>query len=119
MLNQIVIAGRLTSDPQIEKTEDGKKVSTITVAVSRSYKNVDGTYDTDFIKCTLWNGIAESTAEYCKKGDIVGVKGRIQTGSYETEEGDKKYTMNVVAEKISFLSSSKSHDKEDENDMEV
>lgn len=119
MLNQIVIAGRLTSDPQIEETEDGKKVSTIIVAVSRSYKNVDGTYDTDFIKCTLWNGIAESTAEYCKKGDIVGVKGRLQTGGYETEEGDKKYTMNVVAEKISFLSSSKSHDKEDENDMEV
>ena len=119
MLNQIVIAGRLVSDPQVEETEDGKKISTITVAVPRSYKNVDGTYDTDFIKCTLWNGIAESTAEYCKKGDIVGVKGRIQTGSYETEEGDKKYTMNVVAEKISFLSSSKSHDKEEDNDMEI
>lgn len=119
MLNQIVIAGRLTSDPQIEETEDGKKVSTITVAVPRSYKNVDGTYDTDFIKCTLWNGIAETTAEYCKKGDIVGVKGRIQTNSYENEEGEKKYVTNVVAEKISFLSSSKSHEKDDEEDMEV
>jgi single-strand DNA-binding protein len=116
MLNQIVIAGRLTSDPVVEDNEDGKKVSTITVAVPRAYKNVDGTYDTDFIKCTLWNGIAENTAEYCKKGDIVGVKGRIQTNSYENEEGEKVYTTDIVAEKISFLSSAKSKDKDD---MEV
>lgn len=79
----------------------------VTVAVPRSYKNVDGTYDTDFIRCTLWGGIAENTCEYCKKGDIVGVKGRIQTSSYETEDGNKKYAMEVVAEKISFLSSKK------------
>lgn len=107
MLNQVVIAGRLTSNPVVEETENGKKVSSITVAVPRSYKNVDGTYDTDFIRCTLWGGIAENTCEYCKKGDIVGVKGRIQTSSYETEDGNKKYAMEVVAEKISFLSSKK------------
>ena len=107
MLNQVVIAGRLTGDPVVEEVEGGKKVSSITVAVPRSYKNVDGTYDTDFIRCTLWGGIAENTAEYCKKGDIVGVKGRIQTSSYETEDGNKKYAMEVVAEKISFLSSKK------------
>ena len=107
MLNQVVIAGRLTGDPVVEEVEGGKKVSSITVAVPRSYKNVDGTYDTDFIRCTLWGGIAENTCEYCKKGDIVGVKGRIQTSSYETEDGDKKYAMEVVAEKISFLSSKK------------
>lgn len=107
MLNQVVIAGRLTGDPVVEEVEGGKKVSSITVAVPRSYKNVDGTYDTDFIRCTLWGGIAENTCEYCKKGDIVGVKGRIQTSSYETEDGNKKYAMEVVAEKISFLSSKK------------
>ena len=107
MLNQVVIAGRLTGDPVVEEVEGGKKVSSITVAVPRSYKNVDGTYDTDFIRCTLWGGIAENTCEYCKKGDIVGVKGRIQTYSYETEDGNKKYAMEVVAEKISFLSSKK------------
>ena len=107
MLNHVVVAGRLTSDPVVEETENGKKVSSITVAVPRSYKNVDGTYDTDFIRCTLWGGIAENTCEYCKKGDIVGVKGIIQTSSYETEDGNKKYAMEVVAEKISFLSSKK------------
>ena len=112
MLNQVVIAGRLTGDPVVEEVEGGKKVSSITVAVPRSYKNVDGTYDTDFIKCTLWGGIAENTAEYCKKGDIIGVKGRVETSVYE-KDGDKKYEQSIVAEKVTFLSS-KSHDKEEE-----
>lgn len=114
MLNQVVIAGRLTGDPVVEEVEGGKKVSSITVAVPRSYKNVDGTYDTDFIKCTLWGGIAENTAEYCKKGDIVGVKGRIQTSSYETDSGERRYVMEIVAEKISFLSSRKVDDNEED-----
>lgn len=106
MLNQLVIVGRLTQNPEIKELENGKKVSTITIAVPRSYKNADGMYNTDFIQCTLWNGIAENTAEYCKKGDIVGVKGRIQTGSYETESGEK-YKIEVIAEKVIFLSSKK------------
>ena len=114
MLNQVVIAGRLTGDPVVEEVEGGKKVSSIIVAVPRSFKNVDGTYDTDFIRCTLLGGIAENTCEYCKKGDIVGVKGRIQTSSYETEDGDKKYAMEVVAEKISFLSSRKVDENEED-----
>ena len=102
MLNQVVIAGRLVGDPVLEEKEE-RKAAVITVAVPRSYKNVDGTYDTDFIRCVLWNGIAENTAEYCKKGDIVGVKGRIQTIADE----DGKNTMEVIAEKVSFLSSRK------------
>ena len=106
MLNQVVIAGRLVADPQIVTTENNKKRTYITVAVPRSYKNVDGTYDTDFIQCVLWNGIAETTCEYCKKGDIVGVKGRIQTSNYE-KEGEKVYSVDVIAEKVSFLSSKK------------
>ena len=86
MLNQIVIVGRLTSNPEVVKSEDGKERSQITLAVPRSYKNADGEYDTDFVDCVLWNGIATNTAEYCHKGDIVGVKGRIQTNNYETED---------------------------------
>ena len=107
MLNQVVIAGRLTSDPEINEVENGGKVTTITVAVPRSYKNAEGVYETDFIKCTLWNGIAETTAEYCKKGDVVGVKGRIQTTNV-----DDKIVMEVVAEKVSFLSSRKEEDRD-------
>lgn len=111
MINQIVLAGRLVSDPEILTTENNKKKTLITVAVPRSYKNTDGNYDTDFIRCTLWNGIAESTCEYCKKGDIVGIKGRMQTSSYE-KDGEKKYSLDVIAEKVSFLSSNKKDSEE-------
>lgn len=107
MLNQIVIAGRLVADPEITKCENNKKRTFITVAVPRSYKNMDGNYDTDFIRCVLWNVIAENTCEYCKKGDIVGVKGRLQTSSYEDKDGNKKYNVDVIAEKVTFLASKK------------
>lgn len=117
MLNQIVIAGRLTGNPEIEETENGNKRTYITVAVPRAYKNVDGVYDTDFIKCVLWNGIAETTCEYCKKGDIVGIKGRIQTSNYENEEGNKVYKTEIIAEKVSFLSS-KSKENEQTHTLE-
>ena len=106
MLNQFVIAFRLVSDPEIIVTENNKKRTLITVAVPRSYKNMEGNYETDFIRCTLWNVIAENTCEYCKKGDVIGVKGRIQTSNYEVE-GEKKYSMDIIAEKVSFLSSKK------------
>ena len=107
MLNQVVMVGRLTSDPEINEVENDRKVATIILAVQRSYKNAEGVYETDFIKCTLWNGIAENTAEYCKKGDVIGVKGRIQTTNV-----DDKIVMEVVAEKVTFLSSRKEEDRD-------
>ncbi len=107
MLNQTILVGRLVKKPTITITEDEKKVSTITLAVSRSYKNADGIYETDFIDCVLWSGIAENTAEYCNKGDIIGVKGRIQTKMIEKEDGTKQKITEVIAEKVTFLSSKK------------
>ena len=112
MLNQTVLVGRIVKNPELKETETGKKVTNVTLAVPRSFKNSNGEYETDFINCTLWRGIAESTAEYCKKGDIIGVKGRVETSVYE-KDGDKKYEQSIVAEKVTFLSS-KSHDKEEE-----
>ena len=112
MLNQFVGVGRLVAEPSVKETEDGKQVSNITIAVPRSYKNENGEYDTDFVDVVLWNGTAENTAEYCHKGDIIGVKGRIQTSNYETEDGEKRKSTQIVAEKITFLSSSK--DKKDD-----
>lgn len=106
MLNQVVVVGRLVSDPEISTTENNRKRTYITVAIPRSYKNMEGNYDTDFIKCVLWNGIAENTCEYCKKGDIVGIKGRLQSSSYE-KDGEIKYVMEVIAERVTFLSSKK------------
>lgn len=104
MMNQVVMVGRLTKDPEVIETENGNKVSNIAIAVPRNYKNEEGVYETDFIEVTMWNGIAENTASYCHKGDIVGVKGRIQVDSYE-KDGEKKTVQKVIAERLTFLSS--------------
>lgn len=103
MLNQVVFIGRLVKDPELKDSEGGKKYTNVTVAVPRSYKDSNGEYGVDFIDCRLWTGVAENTAEYCKKGDLIGVKGRIETRSYEVEE-HLKYVTEIIAEKITFLS---------------
>ena len=100
MLNQVVMVGRLLEKPEIKELENGKKVGNITLIVPRCYKNEDGEYEKDFIDCMLWSGIAENTAEYCNKGDVVGVKGRIETIII-----DKVKHTNVIAERVTFLSS--------------
>ena len=107
MLNQVVLVGRLTRDCTVNKSEKGNKISTISLAIPRSFKNSEGTYDTDFVDCVLFDLIAENTSEYCKKGDIVGIKGRIQTSNYQDEKGNTVYTTDVIAEKVTFLSSKK------------
>lgn len=104
MLNQVVLVGRLTSDPEIIEVENEKKVAYIILAVPRSFKNENGEYDTDFIPCTLWEGIARNTSEYCKKGDLIGIKGRMQKNEDKLE---------IVAEKVTFLSSKKVEESTD------
>ncbi len=117
MLNQVVLVGRLTKDLETKELEEGKSVCNMTLAIPRSFKNADGEYETDFVECVLWNSIAQNTAEYCKKGDIIGVKGRLQTDNYEKENGEKVFKLNVIAEKVTFLSS-RSHDEKEHDDME-
>lgn len=104
MLNQTVLVGRLVKDPELRETENGNKVTNITLAVPRSYKNSNGEYETDFISCVLWKGIAENTVEYVKKGDLIGIKGHLNTRNFEVED-EKRFVMEVVAEKVTFLSS--------------
>ena len=110
MLNQIILVGRFVKTPEVTETESGKKMSYITLAIPRSFKNADGEYDTDFIDCVLWEAVAENTSEYCKQGDIVGVKGRVQSRMVEDEDGNNYKKMEIVAEKITFLSSKKEED---------
>lgn len=107
MLNQTVLVGRLVRDPELYETETGKKVTKITLAVPRNFKDINGQYQTDFIDCTLWQGVAESTAEYVQKGDLLGIKARLQSRSIVTEDETKKTIMEVVADKVTFLSSRK------------
>ena len=116
MLNQIVLVGRLTKDIEVKTGESGVKYSNLSIAVPRSFKNAEGVYDTDFVNIKTFDSIAQNTAEYCKKGDIVGVKGRIQTGSYE-KDGEKKFSMDIIAEKVTFLSS-RSNETKNKDDVE-
>ena len=99
MVNTIMLIGRIVSDLEINETENNRKIINITIAVSRNYKNESGEYDIDFIPVKLFDSIAENTKEYCKKGDLVGVKGRIERLANEE--------LTIVVEKISFLSTKK------------
>ena len=112
MLNQIVLVGRLTRDIVVNKSDNGTKVATISLAIPRSFKNAEGTYDTDFVDCTAFDMVAENTSEYCVKGDIVGVKGRVQSKLVEKDD-KKENVLQVICEKVTFLSS-KSKEGEEE-----
>ena len=114
MMNNYMCVGRIVADPEVKELESGKKVSSITVAVPRSYKNADGEYETDFIDCTLWNEVANTTSEYCRKGDMIGIKGRLESKVYEDSEGNKKKRMEVIADRVTFLSSAKQKEAEPE-----
>lgn len=78
-MNQIILVGRLVKTPEVVTTESDKNMSYITLAIPRSYKNENGEYDIDFLDCVLWNSVAENTSEYCKQGDVIGVRGRVQS----------------------------------------
>lgn len=87
-MNNICLVGRIVNTPSLEKDDNNKYVCIITLAVTRSYKNYEGVYDTDFINCRLYGSVAEKTCEYCHKGDLVGVNGSLSSLS-----GDAIYVM--------------------------
>lgn len=129
MLNQIVVVGRLCREVEVKKSKgenqygnDEKKYANVTLAIPRTYKNANGEYDTDFVDFILFDNIAENTAEYCKKGDIVGIKGSVNTYMKELEDGTKEKKTFLKAEKVTFLSSTKEkmpNEKEEDEDMEM
>ena len=112
MHNVVYLIGRLTKDPELKELENGSKVISANLAVQRSFKNGDGVYETDFVDCAMWNGIAENVSNYCHKGYLIGVKGRLQVIDYE-KNGEKKKNIEVVCEKVSFLAPRKNEIDED------
>ena len=111
MHNLVYLIGRLASEPDVKQLDNDKSTLSINLAVQRSFKNEDGIYETDFIRCILWNGVAIHTSEYCHKGDLVGVKGRLQNRKYEIDD-DVKYITEVIVDKVSFLSSKRQEEAE-------
>ena len=98
----MVLIGRLTRDPELRKTQNGTSVCSFTLAVNRR-QNQDGTQDADFINCVAWNKLADNIQLYQKKGNQLGIEGRINTRSYDNQQGQKVYVTEVIAESVQFL----------------
>lgn len=103
MLNRVVLVGRLTRDPDLRYTPTGVAVANFTLAVGRPFTNQEGNRETDFINCVVWRRPAENLANYMKKGNQVGVDGRLQSRSYEGNDGKTVYVTEVVADSVQFL----------------
>ena len=103
MINNIVLIGRLTRDVDLRHTSQNQAVGQFTLAVNRNFKNQNGEYDADFINCVIWGKSAENFANWTKKGNLVGITGRVQTRNYENQQGQRVYVTEVVAESFQLL----------------
>jgi len=105
-MNCVVLVGRLTKDPELRYIAGtGKPVATFSIAVNRSYVNKEGKREADFFNIVVWGKPGENCANYLAKGRLVSIKGALQTRSYETQNGDRRYVTEVVAERVEFLES--------------
>lgn len=103
MMNKAVLIGRLTRDPELRYLPSGVSVATFTLAVDRSFTNQQGQREADFIPIVVWRGLAETCSKYLSKGRLVAVSGRIQTRSYDTPDGQRRYVTEIVGDEVQFL----------------
>ncbi|KFZ26961.1 MAG: Single-stranded DNA-binding protein ssb [Candidatus Izimaplasma bacterium HR2] len=103
MINRVVLVGRLTKDPELRYTSSNIPVSKFTLAVNRTFAGPSGEREADFIQCVVWRKQAENLAKFVRKGSLIGVEGRIQTGSYDDKDGIRKYTTEVIGDSVQFL----------------
>ena len=108
MINSVVLVGRMTRDAELRYTQSNKAVASFTLAVNRRFKSENGEREADFINCILWGQQAENLANWCKKGVLIGVTGRIQTRNYENQQGQRVYVTEVIAESFQVLESKNS-----------
>lgn len=104
-MNKVIILGNLTKDPELNTTNNGISVCRFTLAVSRRFQNSEGEREADFIPVIVWRGQAENCAKYLKKGSKACITGNLQVRSYEAQDGSKRYSTEVVAEEVEFISS--------------
>ena len=103
LINNVILVGRLTKDPELKYLSDGTAVTLFNLAVNRNFRSQSGEVETDFVSIRLWNKLAENTANYCRKGSLVGITGRIQTRRYEDSKGATVYVTEVIGDAIRFL----------------
>lgn len=105
MINNVTLVGRLTKDPDLRYTSNGTGVATFTLAINRNFTNQAGEREADFVQCVIWRKPAETFANYARKGTLLGVTGRIQTRSYDNQQGQRVYVTEVVTESFQLLES--------------
>lgn len=103
MLNNVSLVGRLTKDAELRYTPNNQAVATFSLAVNRNFKSQNGEREADFINCVIWRQQAENLANWSKKGALIGITGRIQTRSYENQQGQRVYVTEVVVENFQVL----------------
>ena len=102
MINRVVMVGRMTRDPELRRTGSGAAVTSFTLALNRNYNSADG-QQADYISCVVWNKVAENVAQYCSKGSLVGVEGRLRSRTYDNAQGQRVYVTEVVCDSVQFL----------------
>jgi single-strand DNA-binding protein len=105
MINRVVLVGRLTKDADLKYTSSGTAVASFTLAVNRQFTNQSGEREADFINCVVWRKQAESLANFTRKGSLIGLEGRLQTRSYDNQQGQRVYVTEVVVDSFSLLES--------------
>ncbi|GEQ05550.1 single-stranded DNA-binding protein [Staphylococcus gallinarum] len=103
MINRVVLVGRLTKDPEFRTTPSGISIANFTLAVNRTFTNAQGEREADFINVVVFKNQAENVNNYLSKGNLAGVDGRIQSRSYENNEGKRVFVTEVVADSVQFL----------------
>ena len=102
-MNKVILIGNLSKDPELATTNGGVSVCRFTIAVQRRFQNAEGERDADFINIVVWRGQAENCHKYLKKGSKCADEGRIQTSSYEAQDGTRRYVTEVVADNVEFV----------------
>ncbi|WP_251854511.1 single-stranded DNA-binding protein [Enterococcus italicus] len=119
MINQTVLVGRLTAEPNLRYTSNGTATATFSLAVNRNFTNAEGEREADFINCVIWRKPAETLANYAHKGTLLGITGRIQTRNYENQQGQRVYVTEVVADNFQLLESKNSNSSQYKSDTGV
>ena len=106
-MNKVIIIGRNTKDIELKQTTSGASVAEFSIAVKRAFKNANGENESDFFNCVVFSKLAETISKYVKKGDQIGIEGRLQTRSYTNREGKKITVTEIIVENFEFLQGKK------------
>lgn len=104
-MNRVVLVGRITKDPELKYTQSNVPFVNFSIAINRTFVNNQGEREADFINCVVWRAQAENLAKFISKGGLIGVDGRLQTRTYQTQTGENRYITEVVCDSVQFLES--------------